>query len=88
VIEALHKSQHTESQVGKSSAERRKSVNDAFELVPQFHDHLQNKNVLLIDDVCTTGSTLQACTVVLRDAGVKTVYVATVSRAKGIGFDS
>jgi predicted amidophosphoribosyltransferase len=88
VIEALHKSQHTESQVGKSSFERQENVKGVFQVLPQFQDRLQSKDVLLIDDVCTTGSTLQACTVALRDAGVKTVYVATVSRAQGIGFDS
>ena len=87
VIEALHKLHHTESQVGKTAIERKENTKDAFAVVPQFQDIIVNKSILLIDDVCTTGSTLQVCTAALRDAGVKAVYVATVSRA-GIGFDS
>lgn len=87
VIEALHKLHHTESQVGKTAIERQENTKDAFAVVPQFQDMVANKSILLIDDVCTTGSTLQVCTAALRGAGVKAVYVATVSRA-GIGFDS
>lgn len=87
VIEGLQKLLHTESQVGKSGAERQENVKDAFTVVPQFQDILVDKSILLIDDVCTTGSTLQVCTEALREAGVKAIYVATVSRA-GIGYDS
>lgn len=88
MIEALQKIHHIDSQVGKSLFERQENVKDAFDIIPQYQDALLNKNILLIDDVCTTGATLQVCTAALRAAGVNAVYIATVSRAQGVGFDS
>ena len=42
---------------------------------------VQGKHLLLIDDVLTTGSTVDECARVLRDAGAASVRVATVARA-------
>lgn len=56
---------------------RRANVNNAF----QCSDlHLTGKQVVLIDDVCTSGSTLEACAVALKSAGVVTVWGLTLAR--------
>jgi ComF family protein len=66
----------TPHQVGLNAVERRENVQGAFsvkgKVVPR---------VLIIDDVCTTGSTLSAASQALREAGVEMVYAATVSLA-------
>jgi ComF family protein len=79
--DALYRVQETQSQVTLSAVERRHNVEEAFIVAESYQQRLKNQTILLIDDVCTTGSTLAACTVKLREAEATAVYVATVSRA-------
>jgi len=51
----------------------------AFEIRPG--SQVDNQRVLLLDDVMTTGATLDACSKALRDAGAKSVVTLTVARA-------
>lgn len=62
-----------------SVAERWESVRGAF--ATQIGTRVDNLRVLLVDDVMTTGATLDACTRALRDAGAKEVIGLTVARA-------
>lgn len=55
--------------------ERRRNLEDAFEIDSRRQGALQGKNLLLIDDVYTTGSTTDACTQVLMEAGAEKVYI-------------
>jgi len=59
-----------------SAAERRSNVRDAF----ACERELQGERILLIDDVCTTGATLDACAVALKAAGAGTVWGLTAAR--------
>ena len=68
----------TASQVGLDVEQRRSNVRDAFHCTA---GRLANKRVLLIDDVCTTGSTLEACARALWKAGVASVEALTLARA-------
>lgn len=79
--DALYRVQETQSQVTLSAVERQHNVEGAFIVAEPYQQHLKNQTILLIDDVCTTGSTLAACAVKLQEAGVAAVYVATVCRA-------
>jgi ComF family protein len=70
----------TRSQVGLSAGERRLNVIDAFEAVPEL---VFQKNILLIDDVMTTGATLEACAAALKEAGCGSIYCLTIARFSG-----
>jgi len=60
----------------RSAIERRLNVRDAF----ACHRPLEGKQILIIDDVCTTGATLDACAIALKAAGAGSVWGLTVAR--------
>lgn len=59
-----------------SALERRRNVQDAF----VCHQGLEGEQILLIDDVCTTGATLDACATALKAAGADSVWGLTIAR--------
>jgi ComF family protein len=69
----------TESQMTLGISERHQNVKQAFAC---GSDRLAGKRVLLIDDVCTTGSTLDACATALKESGVTLVWGLTLARAR------
>lgn len=74
----LRRQRYTEQQVRLSPAERQRNVAGAFAWQGGFLDGL---DILLIDDVITSGATLEACGQVLRAAGAGRVVALTVARA-------
>jgi ComF family protein len=70
----------TESQAGLNPHERRRNVRGAFS-VPH-PETIAGRDVLLVDDIFTTGATARACSTALRRAGARRVWVATVARAQ------
>jgi ComF family protein len=73
----LTRKKPTESQTKKSRIGRWENVSDIFEApVPGM---LENKHVLLLDDVVTTGATLEACTIALQKIPGVRVSVATLA---------
>lgn len=74
----IYRQRDTRSQVGLTQFERQTNVQDAF--LPS-DEQLAGKRVLIIDDVRTTGATLNACATAVRAAGATTVYGLSVSRA-------
>lgn len=75
---ALARTKNTDPQVGKSGMHRKTNLKSAFEVGDA--DLIFGKTVLLIDDVATTGSTLNECAKVLKSAGAKTVWGVVISR--------
>lgn len=78
--EAVVRTRHTVPQVGLNPKERKDNVKGAF-AVPD-PGLVKGKNVLLIDDLFTTGSTVKECAKVLRKAGARQVEVLTVARVR------
>lgn len=72
-LHALRRVTATASQVGLSRAERHRNVAAAFGIAPGAAARIAGKRVVLIDDVITTGATLDACARVLKDAGAAEV---------------
>jgi ComF family protein len=70
----------TVSQTGMTAHQRRENVRSAFVMRKRGVDIVKGRNILLIDDVMTTGATAAECTRVLLRAGAKQVLVATAAR--------
>ena len=75
---ALLRVRDTGSQTRLNRAERLQNVRGAFTCTAP--ERIRGKTVLLVDDVCTTGATLEACATALRAAGAKRVVGFTYAR--------
>lgn len=79
--DALRRSRSTVPQTGLTRKQRESNVKGAFIINPRYADMIKGKNILLIDDVMTTGSTIKQCTKSLLKAGAMQVNVLTLARA-------
>lgn len=76
--DALQKVTPTQSQGHLNRNNRRKNVRHSFAVVKK--ELIQGKSLLLIDDVFTTGATVNECAKTLKKAGAKEVYVLTFAK--------
>jgi ComF family protein len=79
----LRRIRHTSQQARLSKWERHQNLHSAFEVIdfePSERD-CKDRIYFVVDDVCTTGATLDSCAQALKAAGVKKVYGLVVARA-------
>ena len=76
--EVLERSRDTQSQIGLTRHQRRENLRGAFRV--KDREKVSGREILLVDDVFTTGTTASECARVLRRAGAARVWVATVAR--------
>lgn len=76
-LEALLRCRDTKPQYKMTVAERRCNMREAFSLREGLN--LSGKKVLLVDDIFTTGVTMQECAMVLKKAGTKNIFGLTLA---------
>jgi ComF family protein len=79
-VQALQRGRYTVQQAKLSREERLKNVVTAFQIVDNARKDIYGKRVILVDDVLTTGSTMQECAKVLKECGVVEVIGVTIAR--------
>lgn len=67
----------TKSQVGMSVPERKENMKDAFYAKPNINF---GKSILIIDDVFTSGSTMESCSKALKSVGANEIFGLTIAR--------
>lgn len=77
----LVKIRYTGVQHHKSAMERKADVFGSYDVSDKYKNRLDGKTILLIDDVKTTGSTLNECAKMLKIYGAKSVYCAVAAIA-------
>jgi predicted amidophosphoribosyltransferase len=86
ILDALRRVRNTKAQVNLDPEQRKKNLAGAF--VVRDRDAITHKAVILVDDVTTTGATLEAAAQVLRKAGAVAVYALVVSQAHPAAGDT
>ena len=83
ITDYLVRSKNTLAQKNLDPVSRRKNLKEAFRINKNSKFYTsQIKNVLLIDDIYTTGSTADACSAILKETGTEKVYVLCVASVR------
>jgi ComF family protein len=83
--DVVARSRRTRTQTRLTPAERSANVRHAFSVPDGARNRLRGRHLLLVDDVVTTGATLNACAAALFDAGARTLSYVTFGRARASG---
>jgi predicted amidophosphoribosyltransferase len=81
VPDLLTRARNTQSQGHLTRIQRRANVRGAFSINARYKKLIEGKKILLIDDVITTGATIESCCQRLNNAGASEVRVLTLARA-------
>lgn len=79
IIECFEKIKNTPNQTSLSGKERQNNLKDAFKLI---HSDVKDKNILIIDDIFTTGATSNEVSKLLRNKNANKIYVLTVAHTQ------
>lgn len=83
VIKPLKRVLLTSPQAHLKRTERLKNLNGAFKIIKKTENVLWGKNVILVDDICTTGATLNECAKALKNVGVSEITAIVLARGEG-----
>jgi ComF family protein len=83
LIDGLRRPKATPIQGRMNRKQRQANVKGAFALHPRRREEIRDKTIILIDDVLTTGATLNECSRVLLEGGAKSVSALTLARVRG-----
>ena len=79
-LEWLQRRRYTSQQIGLSRAARRRNLQGAFRVHAKARVALRGAHIVLVDDVFTTGATIEACARTLKRAGVRQIDALTAAR--------
>ncbi len=84
----LARKRYTKAQAGLTEAERRDNLKDSFRV--RRPAQVRGKQILLVDDVFTTGATLRSAAAALKEAGAAHVTAVTLARVdrRNVQFDA
>ena len=87
IIDALEKIGNERHQAGLSQQERQKNLSGSFKLKSDIFSQIKGKNILIIDDVFTTGATLSECAKIIKEEKPKSVSALTFAKTKLISIN-
>lgn len=78
----IYRRKYTQSQTQLNLQERIENVRDSFEVDPKFRPLIAGKSFILVDDVITTGSTINACARELINLNARNIFAASIALAQ------
>lgn len=85
IVDSVRRTRSTTTQTRLSPDERKVNVAGAFAVLPEREVQLAGSHLLLVDDVVTTGATLNSCSDALFAAGARIISYITFGRARASG---
>lgn len=82
LFDVINRKLYTKSQTKLTLLERQKNILGAFAFNNSYNEKLKDKNIILLDDVVTTGATVNECIKVLREAGVNKIFAVSLAMAE------
>ncbi len=82
---ALERTRHTPTQTALTPQQRLDNVADAFSVMGAYRARVRGAHLILVDDVITTGATMNACAAAMFAAGARSVAYVTFGRARAPG---
>jgi len=79
---AVKRTRFTESQTRLDKAQRKENVSGAFELSQKYKSTIKGKNIILADDVITTGATILECAKTLKESGAGKLWICSAAYAE------
>jgi ComF family protein len=86
MVDGLKRARQTPMLIGMGGAERARVMDGAIALNMRHQAALKGAQVILVDDVLTSGATTNACISALQEAGVKAVVIGCFARVTGAGL--
>ena len=80
IPQLLKRTRQTTPQKGLSKKERHLNIAGSIAVKEKYLDKITGKNICIIDDVYTSGATINECAKILKKAGAKNVYALTIAR--------
>lgn len=80
IEDLLIKHKYTIPQARLKNKDRKKNLKNVFSFNEKYFDLIQNKNIAILDDVMTTGTTVNECAKILKQQGVNKVFVFTIAK--------
>lgn len=79
-FQAVKRVKATRPQIGLTRRKRKSNLKGSFKVSPSASESIQGRSLILVDDVLTTGATVEAMSETLRQAGAGRIYVLTLAR--------
>ena len=80
IPDLLIRTKFSKTQENLNKSQRMSNLKDAFEINDKYRDLVKDKNIMIVDDVVTTGATLENCCKILKLNGVSEVQIAAIAK--------
>ncbi len=80
VVKLLKKIKSTKHQMELNFYERQRNIKDAFAINEKYGDLIKGRNIIIVDDIYTTGATIAECCKVFKEKGVRQIFPCVLGR--------